>query len=68
MRGGLDRLFADVPAGSGYVDLSGGWSSLAGPFARAEAGQRFTEHLGAFGFGQWTQPEQTAGVGLRFTW
>lgn len=64
---GLDRVMRDVPVRSGYVEASVGATSLAGWYARAEAGARLRDNLGAFAFGEANKRERMAGAGIRWT-
>ena len=60
-------MMTDVSVRSGYVEASAGVSSLAGWYARAEAGARIRDNLGAFAFGEVNQRERMAGAGIRWT-
>lgn len=51
--------------GGGWVEALAGWSSAAGPAARAEAGVRIARRAGAFGYGQVSRAGYEAGAGLR---
>lgn len=54
-------------ASRAFVEGMVGASTLAGPFARVEAGAKLLPRLNAFGFGQWTPSESSTGAGVRWT-
>jgi hypothetical protein len=64
---GLDRA-RSLPVGRGYLEVSGGYSPLAGPFARLELGARPLDPLSLFAAGQWTPRESMVVGGVRVTW
>lgn len=57
----------DVQTRTGYMEASAGASSLAGWYARLEAGARLRDNLGAFAFGEVNERERMAGAGIRWT-
>lgn len=67
MREGLGRAML-VPVGTYWADIYGGVSKVDGPFAQAEAGWHAWQHVGVYGFGQVSQRDAMAGVGIHFEW
>lgn len=66
MREGLGRTFL-VPVGAAWGDVYGGVSRNDGPFLHGEIGVHPWERFGLYGFGQVSQRDAMAGVGIRFT-
>lgn len=50
-----------------YLEGQAGLSSLAGPYARVEAGWRPIDPLALVGFAQWSRAESVAGIGARLS-
>lgn len=49
-----------------YIQGSGGYSWLSGPFVRAEAGWKPLPWVSVFTFGQWDKVEPMVGGGVRW--
>lgn len=65
---GLDRVAADVPTGTGYVDLRAGYEQATGAYARGEVGMHPIAPLSLFGFAQAdTASGVSAGLGAKLT-
>lgn len=61
------KTAALLGAGHGYVEAIAAASSKSGVVVRAEAGFMPAKNLKLFAFGEVTKAEQSAGVGLKWT-
>lgn len=62
---GLETVERNAPRA--FVEGMVGASTLAGPFARVEAGAKLLPRLSAFAFGEWRPVESSTGAGLRWS-
>jgi len=65
---GLTHVLSDVPLHAGYAEVTGGFDSTSGGWARGEVGAHLAPSLGLFAFAQADQHAGvSAGAGARFT-
>jgi NH3-dependent NAD+ synthetase len=65
---GLDKTIKDVPLKTAVLDLSGGYDSATGGWARGELGAHLAPSVALYAFGQADQHGGvSAGAGARFT-
>lgn len=56
-----------LDSGVGYAQLTGGYATDTGAFARGEVGLRLAPNVGVFGWGEWTPRATSVGAGARVT-
>jgi hypothetical protein len=65
---GLDKTIKDVPLNTAVLDLSAGFDTASGGWARGELGAHLSSDLGVYAFGEASQHGGvSAGAGARFT-
>lgn len=67
IRDGLSRALL-VPQGTGWADIQAGYTKAVGAYGRAEVGRRLMAKAGVYAFGQLSQRETMAGIGVRAVW
>lgn len=65
---GLSKVLTDEKPGHGYVELGAGMSSIDGPFAFGEVGQRISENQSLFVRGQADRNEASVVGGWEWKW
>lgn len=65
MREGLDRAML-VPVGTAWADIYAGATRNAGWFVHGEIVAKPWQRVGVYGFGQISQRDAMAGLGVRF--